>query len=82
MRPHGCASARCLGARREGQCPGLDGALSAPTTRSAKQPARGPRHRAVGTSIRAAQRGARRSADGNVDKTPHYTSGDAMAPGC
>jgi hypothetical protein len=32
--------------------------------------------------MRALQRGARWSADSNVDKTPHYTSGDAIALGC
>jgi hypothetical protein len=61
--------------------PGLDSALSAPAARSAKQPTRGPHHRAVGTSIWAAQRGARRSIDDNVDMTPHYMSGDMTGGG-
>jgi hypothetical protein len=62
--------------------PGLDGALSAQAAWSVKQSARGPYHQAVGTSIRAAQRGARQSVDANVDKTPHCTSGDTMTPRC
>jgi hypothetical protein len=61
---------------------GLDGALSAPAAWPAKRPALGPRRRAVETGIRTAQRGARRSADGNVNNTPHCTSSDATAPRC
>jgi hypothetical protein len=62
--------------------PGLDDVLSAPTAWPAKRPAQGPHHQAVGTDIHAAQRGARQSEDDSVDKTLHYMSGDATAPGC
>jgi hypothetical protein len=44
---------RCVKGRLR---PGLDGALLAPTARPAKQAARGPRLRAVGTGIRPTQR--------------------------
>jgi hypothetical protein len=50
--------------------------------RLVKRAARGPQRRAVGTGIQVAQQEARRSADGSVDKMPHRTSGDEMAPGC
>jgi hypothetical protein len=82
--PHGIvATHRTLPRRvRRRLCPGLEGELSVPAAGSAKQPARGPHRRAVGTSLRAAQRGGRRNADGNVYNTPHYTSGDVTDPGC
>jgi hypothetical protein len=60
---------------------GLDGVFSVLAARPTERATRGHRRQAVGTGTRVALRGARRSADGSVDKTPHCSRGNVMALG-